>query len=33
VAARPTIVRRTPSEDTVAGWIAQAKSLPKVVSH
>ena len=33
VAARPTIVRRTPSEETVAGWIAQAKDLPKVVSH
>jgi len=33
VAARPSIVRRTPSEDTVAGWIAQAKDLPKVVSH
>ena len=33
VAARPTIVRRTPSEDTIAGWIAQAKDLPKVVTH
>lgn len=33
VAARPNIVRRIPSEDTVAGWIAQAKGLDKVVSH
>ncbi|HEX5826828.1 MAG TPA: DUF4332 domain-containing protein [Candidatus Limnocylindrales bacterium] len=33
VAARPGIVRRIPSEETVAGWIAQAKGLDKVVSH
>jgi predicted flap endonuclease-1-like 5' DNA nuclease len=33
VAARPSIVRRVPSEETVAGWIAQAKTLDKVVSH
>ena len=32
-AARPDTVRRVPSEDTVAGWIAQAKTLPKVVEH
>ena len=33
VAARPNLVRRIPSEETVAGWIAQAKTLAKVVSH
>lgn len=33
VAARPTIVRRIPSEETVTGWIAQAKTLPKIVTH
>ncbi len=33
VAARPGIVRRTPSENEVAGWIAEAKTLPKVVEH
>jgi hypothetical protein len=33
VAARPGIVRRIPGEDEVAGWIAQAATLPKVVSH
>ena len=32
-AARPDTVRRVPSEDTVSGWIAQAKKLGKVVSH
>ncbi len=32
-AARPDTVRRVPSEDTVAKWIAQAKTLAKVVSH
>jgi predicted flap endonuclease-1-like 5' DNA nuclease len=31
-AARDT-VRRVPSEEVVAGWIAQAKTLPKIVSH
>jgi predicted flap endonuclease-1-like 5' DNA nuclease len=33
VAARPGIVRRIPSEAEVAGWIAQARTLPKVVTH
>jgi predicted RecB family nuclease len=33
VAARPSIVRRIPSESVVAGWIEQAKGLPKVVEH
>jgi predicted flap endonuclease-1-like 5' DNA nuclease len=33
VAARPGIVRRIPSEEMVAGWIAQAKTLDKAVSH
>jgi predicted flap endonuclease-1-like 5' DNA nuclease len=33
VAARPTIVRRVPTEATIAGWIAQAKTLAKVVTH
>ena len=33
VAARPTIVRRIPSEETVTGWIEQAKTLEKVVTH
>jgi predicted flap endonuclease-1-like 5' DNA nuclease len=33
VAARPGIVRRTPSEGEVAGWIAEAKTLPKIVEH
>ena len=32
-AARPNWIRRMPSEETVAGWIAQAKNLPKVVEH
>jgi len=32
-AARPNMVRRVPSEAEVAGWIAQAKELPKVVEH
>lgn len=32
-AARPNTVRRVPSEETVAGWISQAKELGKVVSH
>ncbi len=27
------LVRRLPTEEVVAGWIAQAKSLPKVVTH
>ncbi len=33
VAARPGIVRRAPGETEIAGWIAQAKDLPKVVEH
>ena len=32
-AARPNMVRRVPSESEVAGWIAEAKSMPKVVEH
>ena len=32
-AARPDTVRRVPSEAEVAGWIAQAKTLPKIVEH
>ncbi len=27
------LVRRLPTEDAVGHWVAQAKSLPKVVSH
>jgi predicted flap endonuclease-1-like 5' DNA nuclease len=33
VAARPGTVRRIPSEETVAGWIAEAAKLPKIVEH
>jgi predicted flap endonuclease-1-like 5' DNA nuclease len=33
VAERPGTVRRIPSETEVAGWIAEAKSMPKVVEH
>jgi predicted flap endonuclease-1-like 5' DNA nuclease len=32
-AARPDTIRRVPSSETVAGWVAQAKTLDKVVSH
>jgi predicted flap endonuclease-1-like 5' DNA nuclease len=32
-AARPNWIRQIPSEATVEGWIAQAKTLPKVVTH
>lgn len=32
-AARPNWIRRIPSQETVEGWIAQAKSLPKIVEH
>jgi predicted flap endonuclease-1-like 5' DNA nuclease len=32
-AARPDWIRRVPSEAQVAGWIAEAKGLPKVVEH
>jgi len=31
--AKQRLVRRVPSEKVVAGWIAQAKKLPKVVTH
>lgn len=27
------LVRRVPSEEVVAGWIEQAKKLPKIVEH
>jgi predicted flap endonuclease-1-like 5' DNA nuclease len=33
VAARPSIVRRTPSESELQDWIDQSKKLPKVVEH
>ena len=32
-AARPNTIRRIPSEEMVAGWIAQADQLAKVVTH
>ena len=32
-AARPDTVRRVPSEATITAWIAQAKTMAKVVSH
>src|SRR4029078_2442948 len=32
-AARPNMVRRVPSEETIAGWISQAKRLGKTVEH
>ena len=32
-AARPNMVRRVPSEAEVTGWIAEAKSLSRVVEH
>lgn len=32
-AARPNWIRRIPSETEVAGWIEQAKGLPKLVTH
>ena len=32
-AARPNMVRRVPSETEVAGWIAEANSMPRVVEH
>ena len=32
-AARPNWIRRVPSETTVAGWIEQAKTMDKAVSH
>ncbi len=33
VAARPSIVRRVPSESEIAGWIVESKGLAKVVEH
>lgn len=32
-AARPNTVRRVPSEATIAGWIAAAEKLAKIVTH
>jgi predicted flap endonuclease-1-like 5' DNA nuclease len=32
-AARPNWIRRVPGEATVAGWVAQAAELGKVVTH
>jgi len=32
-AARPDVSRRLPSEAVIAGWIEQAKALPRVVEH
>ena len=31
--AARALVRRLPTEEVVAGWIDQAKQLPKVVTH
>jgi predicted flap endonuclease-1-like 5' DNA nuclease len=31
--AARALVRRLPTEEVVAGWIEQAKKLPKVVTH
>jgi len=33
VAARPSIVRRTPSQGEIEGWINQSKGLKKIVEH
>ena len=32
-AARPNMVRRVPSEETIASWIEEAKKLDKIVEH
>ena len=32
-AARPNTVRRVPSETVVAGWIAEARTMERAVSH
>lgn len=32
-AARPNWIRRIPSQEMVEGWIAQARTLPKIVEH
>ncbi len=31
--AARSLVRRLPTEETVKGWIEQAKTLPRVVTH
>ncbi|MGD0018415.1 MAG: DUF4332 domain-containing protein [Candidatus Limnocylindrales bacterium] len=31
--AKQKLVRRVPTEKVVAGWIEQAKKLPKIVEH
>ena len=33
VAARPSLVRRIPSETEIDDWIAESKKLEKVVEH
>ncbi len=33
VNAKKKLVRRVPTEAVVAGWVAQAKKLPKIVEH
>ena len=33
VNAAKKLVRRVPTEKVVAGWVAQAKKLPKIVEH
>lgn len=32
-AARPNTVRRVPNESVIAGWIAEAKTMERKVSH
>ena len=32
-AARPNWIRRIPTEETISGWIEQAKNLDRAVSH
>jgi hypothetical protein len=31
--SRPSLVRRVPGEETIAGWISQARSLPRAVEY
>ena len=31
--AEKKLVRQLPSEETVSGWVEQAKSLPRVINH
>jgi predicted flap endonuclease-1-like 5' DNA nuclease len=31
--ARKKLVRQLPTENMVAGWVVQAKKLPKIVTH